>query len=237
MRTVLPLSLIALLAAPVNAQVVRALGVSSPQPTTAYQQNQNEFGATIFYSSPSRQVTPPAGQPVQYPTVYGQYPTGYGQYPSQQAGRGVPPGSVATQGQAGTTPPGFPQTRATGQQAARGQQSRRSQQADQRNVRDQDRKNRQQQLPVYIPDPATERFFRNLYGHRRSTFNQSQQGYTLQGLSRANQNTYGYSQYGQTRYGQSYSRPGFHNRSTYNQSQHNYSLHNVVVPGSHVWQY
>jgi hypothetical protein len=225
MRTVLPLTLIALLAAPVNAQVVRAVGVAPQQPAAAYQQNQNEFGATIFYGSPSRQIAPPAGQPVQYPTVYGQYPRGYGQYPSHQAGTGVPPGSVATQGQAGTTPPGYPQTRAAAQQTARGQQSRRGQQADQRNVRDQDRRNKQQQLPVYIPDPATERFFRNLYGHRRSTFNQSQQ------------NTYGYSQYGQTRYGQSYSNPGFQNQSTYNQSQHNYSLHNVVVPGSNFWRY
>jgi|GEM_PF-3220020 hypothetical protein len=237
MRTVLPLTLMAVLATPLHAQVVRAVGVASSQPAATYQQNQNEFGATIFYSSPSRQVAPPSGQPVQYPTVYGQYPTAYGQYPSQQAGTGVPPGSVATQGQAGTAPPGYPQTRAAQQQAARGQQSRRGQRADQRDVRDQDRNKRQQQLPVYIPDPATERFFRNLYGHRRSTFNQSQQGYTLQGLSRANQNTYGYSQYGQTRYGQSYSNPGFQNQSTYNQSQHNYSLHNVVVPGSNFWRY
>ncbi len=46
MRTVLPLLLIALLATPLNAQ-----GVASP-PSGATYQNQNEFGATIIYSSP-----------------------------------------------------------------------------------------------------------------------------------------------------------------------------------------
>lgn len=226
MRTVLPLLLITLLATPLNAQ-----GVASP-PSAATYQNQNEFGATIIYSSPSRQVGPHSRQPVQYPPAYGQYPGAYGQYPSNRARTAVPPGSVPTRGQAGT-----PGTQATVQKNAARQQSRHGQQANQRNLRDQDRKNRQRQLPVYIPDPATERFFRSLYGHRRSTFNQSQYGYTLQGLSRANQNTYGYSRYGQTRYGQSYSRPSFHNQSTYNQNQHNYSLHNVIVPGSNFWQY
>ncbi len=173
---------------------------------------------------------------MQYPPAYGQYSGAYGQYPSNRVRTGVPPGAVPTQGQVGT-PRGYPGTQATTRQNAARQQSPRGQQANQQGVRDKNRKNRQQQLPVSIPDPATERFFRNLYGHRRSTFNQSQQGYTLQGLSTANQNTYGYSRYGQTIYGQSYSRPGFHNQSTFNQNQYNYSLHNIIVPGSYRWQY
>ena len=80
-------------------------------------------------------------------------------------------------------------------------------------------------------------FYQHLYGHRRSTFNQSQQNYYRQGQSQANQSQYGYSQYGQKYVSPYFHNGSVHNQSVYNQSQSNYTLHNVLQPGSANWRY
>ncbi|MBC8291336.1 MAG: hypothetical protein H8E37_13625 [Planctomycetes bacterium] len=86
-------------------------------------------------------------------------------------------------------------------------------------------------------DPASQRFWRDIYSYNRSTYNQNMNGYTFYGQNRAGQNMYGYSNHNQSRGGQVYSQPGFHNQSRFNQGPPIYNFHNIIVPGAGHWRY
>lgn len=83
-------------------------------------------------------------------------------------------------------------------------------------------------------DPASQRFWRDIYSYNRSTHNQNRHGFTFHGQSRAGQNMYGYSTHNQSRHGQSYS-PSFHNQNRFNQGPPIYNFHNIIVPRASIW--
>lgn len=255
MRIVLILTLASLLPSQLEAQVVRAVGTATPQPAPRYSQSQSGFGATIYRSTPSTQ-----------PVWRGQTQPGYGYSPQPQTGTlhqrhaaNQPAGQAQTRAQVQAwaraqngiaRQNGVTGQNGTGQNADQRQTQAHAANDQTRNrplsrqealdqaLRQQRQLQQQSQLPVYIPNAATERYFRQLFGPNRTTFRQSQFGYTRQGLSQANQTQFGFSRHGQSTYGQSYSNPGYQGQSTFNQSMPNYSLHNIQqAPGGLRWRY
>lgn len=86
-------------------------------------------------------------------------------------------------------------------------------------------------------DPATRRFWQDIYSYNRSFHNQNMHGYSFHGQNTTGQNMYGYSNYNQSWAGQSYSQPSFHLQSRFNQSPPIYNFHNIIVPGAGNWRY
>lgn len=95
---------------------------------------------------------------------------------------------------------------------------------------------RQEALRQQQQQRQARQFWGGLYGHRRSSWNQSQSGYSAAGQNRVNQQFGGFSRSGISRSGQSYSNPGFHNQNRFNQSGFVTNLHNVRVATSRGWR-
>ena len=84
----------------------------------------------------------------------------------------------------------------------------------------------------------SQRFFRDIYGSRRSTYNQNQHNYSYHNINRNNQNRHGYSPTDYSRHNQNY-RPSFHNQNNYNQSRQGYNFHLQGTSHntcSHLWR-
>jgi hypothetical protein len=84
---------------------------------------------------------------------------------------------------------------------------------------------------VPVLSPAASRFFQNLQGPNRSTYNQNRQNYSFSGQTRPSNRIPNTTWQSGSRFGQTYSNRSNHNQATINQNRFNYSLHNLTRPG------
>jgi hypothetical protein len=152
----------------------------------------------------------PTGYPSQNPAIAGQ-PV-YGQPVYAQPGQPTPQQSQPNQGQPQQNPNAHNQLTPV-QQAARQAAT---------NV-----------APNGVPvlSPAASRFFQNLQGPNRTTFNQNRQNYSYYGQTRPSNQIPNTTWQSGSRYGQTYSNRSTHNQSRANQSGFNNRLRNLTSPG------
>lgn len=84
---------------------------------------------------------------------------------------------------------------------------------------------------VPVLSPAASRFFQNLQGPNRSTYNQNRQNYSFSGQTRPSNQIPNTTWQSGSRFGQTYSNRNGHNQTTINQNRFHYSLHNLTRPG------
>jgi hypothetical protein len=84
---------------------------------------------------------------------------------------------------------------------------------------------------VPVLSPAASKFFRNLQGPNRSTYNQNRQNYSYSGQTRPSNQIPNTTWQSGSRFGQTYSHRNNHNQTTVNQNRFNYSLRNLTRPG------
>lgn len=187
--------------------------------------------ATIFHGSRNRDATPTINRA---PISRGQSIAPGNQ---SQLGRVQMPGQVANQQ---STPPNAaakPMTRVVFDQFGRAYVIQLDpkldpfRRPDDPNDKQNDKPQPDQPKPKTPQELARERavqqsqqFFSDLYGSRRSAYNQSQQNYSTHNINRDNQNQSGYSPSDYSYHNQRFT-PSFHNQNTFNQTQQGYNFH------------
>ncbi len=84
---------------------------------------------------------------------------------------------------------------------------------------------------VPVLSPAASRFFQNLQGPNRSTYNQNRQNYSFSGQTRPSNRIPNTTWQSGSRFGQTYSNRSTHNQTRANQTGFNNRLRNLTVPG------
>jgi len=222
-----------------------------PAAQPVYQDARQERSAVVWYGS-SHSPSRPAQTPSGFQNVPGGFPPGADQRGQGSPVPGTPQGSF--QGQAGVNgsqipadPRGPGQTAgslpaagspqatafAGGQSAALplGQSGSDSGNATGRDTRTDSPARRQ----AAGDDPRVRQFFQQLGGYQRSTWNQSQSGYSQWNQGRFGQSQYGMSRFNQASAGSNYPQAGFQNQSRFNLAPASTSLHNVRVPNTGAW--
>lgn len=84
---------------------------------------------------------------------------------------------------------------------------------------------------VPVLSPAASKFFQNLQGPNRSTYNQNRQNYSFSGQTRPSNRIPNTTWQSGSRFGQTYSNRSTHNQTRANQTGFNNRLRNLTVPG------
>ena len=84
---------------------------------------------------------------------------------------------------------------------------------------------------VPVLSPAASRFFRNLQGPNRSTYNQNRKNYSFFGQTRPSNRIPNTTWQSGSRFGQTFSNRSNYNQTTTNQNRFNYSLRSLTRPG------
>ena len=196
--------------------------------------------ATIFHGSRNLDATPTINRA---PVSRGQFMAPRSQ---PQPGRVQMPGQVANQQSTQPNAAAKPTTRVVFDQFGRAyviqldpqlDPFRRPDDQNDKPQPNQPKPKTPQELAQEIAVYQSQQFFNDLYGSRRSVYNQSQQNYSTHNINRDNQNQSGYSPTNYSNHNQSYV-PSFHNQSTFNQSQQGYNFHlqNSTPDASHLFR-
>jgi hypothetical protein len=188
-------------------------GYYQPAPTYGYTQpNYNQSYSGHGYPAPryGHGYPLPTGYPSQNPAIAGQ-PV-YGQPVYGQPGQPIPQQAQPVPGQPQRNPHAQNQLTPV-QQAARQAAT---------NV-----------APNGVPvlSPAATRFFQNLQGPNRSTYNQNRQNYSFSGQTRPSNQIPNTTWQSGSRFGQTYSNRSTYNQSRANQNGFNNRLRNLTNPG------
>ena len=84
---------------------------------------------------------------------------------------------------------------------------------------------------VPVLSPAASKFFQNLQGPNRSTYNQNRQNYSFSGQTQPSHQIPNSTWQSGSHYGQTWSNRNNYNQTTINQNRFNYSLQNLTRPG------
>lgn len=206
---------------PAYAQPRQPYGYQQSLPTSNYGQTfvdrqRQLYGQANAYPGYAYGYPPPTGYPSHNPQIAGQPVYG-------QPGYGQNTQSQPAQAQPGQQPP----------QPNQGQHQNPHARNQLTPVQQAARQAATNIAPNGAPvlSPAAQKFFQNLQGPNRTTFNQNRQNYSFHGQARPSNAIPNTTWQSGSRFGQTWSHRNSHNQSAINQNRFNYSLHNLTQPG------